>query len=357
MKKLLGCLFAIIILLINVVPCFAASPSLSIGVSDYTVSPGQVVTVTVGLSSGSNLTALTFNVSYNTNEFEYVAGSATRGSLFSSGSIDASAGSVVCDNISTDAVTSGGTVATLKLKAVSTGGRISVSGMTATDADEAIVRVSGSSATLSCDHSKIIWEQKTAATCTKAGTETGTCVCGYTTTRQTEKAAHTYTSSVVKKPASCTETGIEVGTCTVCGASGVESRIPAKGHSYTEWVVKQPATADMVGIKERFCTSCGDVQNQTIPKLIEGIDPNEEPSSEEPENPTESTTEFEPIYTPEPSTSEVFEYETEPTTQSNGIFGDAVGSDIAIIAVIALSALVLVILVLYIVLIIRQKKK
>lgn len=357
MKKILGCLFAIIILAINVVPCFAASPALSISSNDYAVSAGDTVTISVSLSADSKLSALTFNVKYNPDEFEYVAGSVSAGSVFDSEYVKfVTSGTVNYDGISNEAVSRGGTIVSLKLKSVSNGGKVSVSVVTATDENGAIVRVAGSSVTLSCDHSRMIWESKTAATCTKAGTETGTCACGYTTTRETEKKAHTYTSSTVKKPASCTETGIEVGTCTVCGASGAESKIPAKGHSYSEWVVKQPATADTVGIKERFCRSCGETQNQTIPALIQGITP-EEPSSEEEESSTEPTTEFEPIFTPEPSTSEYFEIETEPTTQPNGIFSNAVGSDIAIIAVIALSVLVVVVLVLYIILIIRQKKK
>lgn len=357
MKKLLGCLFAIIISVLNVIPCFAASSALSISSNDYTISKGDTVTVTVNLSAGSRLTALTFDVKYNPDEFEYVAGSSSRGSLFEQGNVvTVSAGTIRCDNLANNVVTSAGTVLSLRLKAVGNGGKVSVSAVTATDENNEIVRVSGSSITLSCDHSKMVWEPKSAATCTKAGEETGTCACGYTATRKTETKAHTYTSSTVKKPASCTEPGIEVGTCTVCGASGVESKIPAKGHDYSEWVIKQEATVDTVGIKERFCRSCGETQNQTIPALIEGINP-EEPTSEEESSSTETTTELEPIYTPEPSTDNPIEYETEPTTVQNGIFSNAVGSDLAIIAVIALSVLVLIVLVLYIVLIIRQKKK
>ena len=356
MKKLLGCLFAIIILAINVIPCFAATPTLSVSANDYTVSAGDTITVYVNLSAESQLSALTFDVKYNPEEFEYVAGSASSGSLFDSEFINVvSAGVIRCDTVSNNAVTRGGTVASMKLKALGSGGRISVSTVTATGADDSTVRVSGSSIIVSCDHSRMVWEPKTAATCTKAGTETGTCTCGHTATRETEKKAHTYTSSTVKKPASCTETGIEVGTCTVCGASGAESKIPAKGHDYSEWVVKQPATADTMGIKERFCRNCGETKTQMIPALIEGITP-EEPTEEE-ESSTETTTEFEPIYTPEPSTNEYFEIETEPTTVPNGIFNNVVGSDIAIIAVIALAVLVVVVLMLYIVLIIRQKKK
>lgn len=356
MKKLLVCLFAIVIVALNIVPCFAAGPALSISSNDYTVSTGDTVTVSVSLSSGSNLGTLAFSVNYNPSQFEYVAGSASIGSVFDYGDSNVvSAGTVKFVFTSTDVATSGGTVASMKFKALTAGGKISVSISEATDADFVDVRVSGSSVTLSCSHARMVWEEKTPATCKKSGTESGTCTCGYTTTRETPKAEHTYTSSTIKKPATCTETGIEVGTCTVCGQSGAESKIPATGHQYSEWVIKQEATVDTMGVKERMCLNCGETKTQMIPALIEGITP--EQTTDEEENTTESTTEFKPIYTPEPSTDDYFEIETETTTVPNGIFGNAVGSDIAIIAVIALSVLVIVVLVMYIVLIIRQKKK
>ena len=353
MKKLLVCLFAIIIVALNIVPCYAAVPALSISSNDYTISAGDTITVTASLSANSELGTLTFEVKYNPSEFEYVSGSV--GSVFENGVINVySAGVVRYAGISTDVVTNGGTVVSMKFKSVANGGKISVSVIEATDANDATVRVSGGSITLSCSHARMVWEEKTAATCKKTGTETGTCPCGYTTTRETSKAAHTYTSSTVKKPATCTETGVEVGTCTVCGESGAESKIPATGHKYSEWVIKQEATAETMGVKERMCLNCGETKTQMIPTLIEGVTP--EQSTDE-EDSTESTTEFEPIYTPEPSTDDYFEIETEPTTVANGIFGNAVGSDIAIIVVIALSVLVVAVLVMYIVLIIRQKKK
>ncbi len=358
-KKLLCCLFAIIILAINVIPCFAAAPSVSLSASDYTVKAGDTVSITVSLSGNSELTALTFDVTYNRDEFEYIAGSAATGGIFENEFVNTAAGSIRYDGESNGTASKGGTALSLKLRAKSNsgkvGGRISATVNTATDVNGVIINIPRANITLSCDHSIMKWEQKFAATCTETGVEIGTCTCGYSTTRETEMTAHTYTSSTIKKPATCTETGIEVGTCTVCGAKGVESKIPATGHSYTEWVVKQEATADTVGIKERTCLNCGDVKTQTIPTLIEGISPEE--ITDEEESPTETTTEFEPIFTPEPSTNNYFEIETETTTTPNGIFSNAVGSDIAIIVVIALAVLVVIVLIMYIVLIIRQKKK
>ncbi len=354
MKKLFACIFAIIILAINILPCYAVGPALSISSNDYTLSAGDVVTVSVSLSSGSNLGTLTFEIRYNPSQFEYVAGSATTNDVFEMSEVNvATSGAVSYTCISTEVATAGGTVGTARFRALTEGGKISVVVREATDGEYAPVRVSTSSITLSCNHAKMIWEDETPATCTAKGTERGTCTCGYTTVRETERAAHTYNTSTIKKEATCTQTGIEVGTCTVCGASGVESKIPAKGHDYTEWVVTQEPTADTMGIKARSCRNCGETKTQMIPTLIEGISPEDQTG----ESSTESTTEFKPIEIPEPSTDDFYEIPTETTTHSNGIFGNAVGSDIAIIVVIALAVLVLIILVLYISLIIKQKKK
>lgn len=352
MKKLLRCLFAVLILFINVIPCFAANPTLSISSNDYTIAVGDEITVSVSLSSGSNLSTLTFNVYYNTSQFEYIAGSASAG-LFDMSEFNViNGGTVSFACASSDKVTTGGTVASMKFRALTTSGKISVSVVEATGENDLAVRVAGSSISMTCNHARMVWEEKTASTCTKNGVEEGTCSCGYTATRELDLAAHTYSSSTVVKEATCTATGVQVGTCTVCGKSGAESKIPAKGHSYSDWVVTREATAETMGVKERLCQTCGDKQTQTIPTLIEGIDPEDITGESE----TESTTAFEPIHTPEPSTDDYLEIETE-TTQNTGIFGNVTGSDIAIIVVIALAVLLVIVLVVYMMLIFRQKKK
>ncbi len=360
MKKLLACLFAIIILLLNIIPCFAASPTLSLAASDYTVKAGDTVSVTVSLSGVSDVSAILLTVSYNPDEFELLSGTEKAGGLFATEFIKPASGSITYDADASGASSNGGTALSMKFRVKSNagkvGGKIYAVINTSTDVnDVTTTKYPRSSITLSCDHSKMKWEKNFDATCTETGLEIGTCTCGYSATREIEKTAHTYTSSTIKKAATCTETGIEVGTCTVCGAKGVESKIPATGHKYTEWTVKQEATAETVGIKERTCQNCGEVDTQTIPTLIEGIDPEDITQPEE--SSTEPTTEFEPIFTPEPTTEDDYEYETEPTTAPNGIFTGAVGSDIALIVVIALALLLVIVLVMYIALIIRQKKK
>ena len=259
MKKLFACLFAIIILVINVIPCFAATSSLSLSASDYSINISEPITVTVSLSGETELTALTFDIKYNPDEFSYVAGSKSTGKLFESEYVDnSSAGTIRYDGVSTGSTVKGGTAISVQFRAKKhsegkVGGKISVSGVTATDANNEIVRLSGSSASLNCDHSALVWKEKTASTCTSTGVDEGKCSCGYSTTRVSEKKPHMNTSSKVTKPATCTEPGVQVGTCTICGAEDAKSPIPARGHSYSEWTVKQAATVDTMGIKERFC--------------------------------------------------------------------------------------------------------
>ncbi len=357
MKKILACLFAVLILAFNIIPCFAAGPALSVSSSKYSVSAGDTITVSVGLSANSNLGTLTFAVQYNPSQFEYIAGSASVGSQFDAMSDfnTASAGTIKFVFVATDFATAGGTVASMKFRALTDGGKISVSIIEATDANYNDVHVSASSINIVCSHARMVWETEKEATCTTVGVESGTCTCGYTTTREVPVSSHTYTSSTVKKEATCTETGIEVGTCTVCGKAGAESKIPAKGHNYTDWVVTQEPTADTMGIKARSCLNCGEAQTQMISTTIEGI--TDDDLTSENESSTESTTSFEPIEEPDEPIDNYYEIPTEPTTQPQGIFGNATGSDVAIIVVIALAVLVVIILVLYIVLIIKQKKR
>ncbi len=357
MKKLLACLFAIIILAFNVVPCYAANASLGLSSNDYSVSMGDTVTISVGLSANSNLSTLTFDVQYNPSQFEYVAGSASAGNQFG-GFYDfnvMSAGLVRFTFTTETAVTAGGTIASMRFRALTDGGRFSVKVVEAVDLDYNAVHVSTSSITLSCSHARMVWETERASTCTRVGLESGACTCGYTTTRENPKSAHTYTSSTIKKEATCTSAGVEVGTCTVCGETGAESKIPAKGHSFTDWVVTQEPTADTMGIKARSCLNCGETQTQMIPTKIEGI--TDDDLTGEHDSSTEPPTAFEPIEEPDEPSNNYYEIPTESTTQPQGIFGNATGSDIAIIVVIALAVLVVIILVLYIVLIIKQKKR
>lgn len=352
MKKLLSCILVVFILLINVIPSFAAKPTLSVSVSDYYVDPGDVITVNVNLSANSGLGTLEFTVNFNTSEFEYVAGSGSASNLFDMSEFNSTygAGSLGFVGKATGTVTSGGSVVSLKLRSIKNGGIISLSVSEATDAEENPVSVSKSSVKLNCAHGKMNWTLTQTPTCMVYGKEQGVCSCGYTETREVEPSAHTYDNSTVKTPATCTKTGIQVGTCTTCGQAGAESVIPALGHSYSDWEVTKEPTAETMGIRERVCKVCGDKETQMVAPTGDIVD---EPTSDE--VPTEPTTE-QPVETTEPGTNGYFEIETEPSTEKNSLFGENVnGSDIAFVAVIALAVLVVGVLIAYLILL-RKKK-
>ena len=133
-------------------------------------------------------------------------------------------------------------------------------------------------------------------TCTEKGTETYTCECGDTHTKEipslghnfvfekkidptettqgysiykcercgvTENRdfvdpighTHTYTSKVTKQ-ATCTESGVITYTCSGCDNTYTEV-IPAKGHTESDWIIDKAATNTESGSKHTECTVCG----------------------------------------------------------------------------------------------------
>lgn len=82
------------------------------------------------------------------------------------------------------------------------------------------------------------WSVTTAATCTEKGTETRTCACGETETRDIEALGHQEVSddTVAVEP-TCFTTGMTVGThCERCGAVvKAAEEIPAAPHEYDDY--------------------------------------------------------------------------------------------------------------------------
>ncbi len=360
MKKLLSCFLVVFILLINVVPCYAANPALSVGVSDYYVDPGKVITVNVNLSANSGLGTLDFSVNFNPSEFEYVAGSGKTSGLFDEEIFNSSYGDGTLGfvGVAMESVTAGGSVISFKLKALKNGGVISLAVNEATDAEENNVTVTKSSVKLNCAHGLMKWTVTQEPTCMLYGKEEGVCSCGHTEKREIEpNDKHTFTESKVISEPTCTKTGIEVGTCKVCKQEGAKSVIPALGHNFSDWKVTKEPTDTTLGIKERSCKTCKEKETQMISPTG---DIQDEPTSDE--NPTEEPVTDQPIVPPttEPDYNDYYEIETEPTTENNGIlgklFGDNVqGSSVALVAVTGLTVLIVGFLIAYLVLL-RKKK-
>lgn len=315
MKRFLSVFLILAILCSFVIPVNAANPTVSVSPSKTAVNPGDTVTITVKLSSGSNLGAIDLSVKYNTSEFQYVSGSAGAGGLFSMENIvDSKAGAIRYLGVTDGVVNGAGTLVSFKLKVLKYGGKISVSVSEAIDGDDKDVTssVKTSGITLKCAHGKTDWKVTEKATCTKKGVETGTCPCGNVSTREIPMKDHTVGKYAVTKEPTCTEKGEKKAVCTGCYQDFTEE-IKATGHTYGKWTVEKEATETEKGLKVAVCTACGDKKEQTIPVIGSTETATEEEiesSTEElTENPTESTT-FEEESTKELTTEE-------PSTQAS----------------------------------------
>lgn len=362
MKKLLSCLLVVFILLINVVPCYASSPALSIGVSSYYVDVEKEITVNINLSSDSNLGTLDFTVNFNPSEFEYVAGSGKSSGVFGENEtfVPSNSGYISFQGDSLESVTRGGTVLTFKLKPLSNGGMISLSA-SASDIEGNSVAVTKSSVKFNCSHSNMIKKETIQeATCMLYGRDLYMCTtpnCTHTETREVEPNDnnHSVIEAKVTQEPTCTKTGIKVGKCTDCGMEGAPEIIKVNGHEFSDWKVTKEPTDTTLGIKERTCKVCKEKETQMISPTG---DIQDEPSTDEITTdapvvePTDPTT--------EPDYNGYFEIETEPTTEDNGLvgklFGDDVkGSNVALVAITGLTVLIVGFLIAYLVLL-RKKK-
>lgn len=300
MKRFLSVFLILAIFCSFVIPVNAASPTVSVSSSKTAVDTGDTVTITVKLSSGSNLGAIDLSVKYSTSEFQYVSGSVSTGGLFSmENTVDTKAGSIRYLGV-TDGVENGaGTLVSFKLKVLKYGGKISVSVGEAIDGGDKDVTssVKTSGATLKCAHGNMKWKVTKPATCTEKGTKTGTCPCGYETTDTIPKTEHTVGKYTVTKKPTCTEKGTKKAVCTTCNKEYIEE-IKATGHTYGKWTVEKEATATEKGLKVAVCTACGDKKEQTIPVI----------------GSTETTTVKESESSTESSTKTSTEESTDPTT-------------------------------------------
>ena len=345
MKKFLSLFLVFTMLCACAISASAASPTVSVSPSKTAVNTGDTVTISVKISSNSNLGAIDLTVKYDTNEFQYVSGSASAGGLFSMENIvDDKAGSIRYLGVTDDVVNSAGTLVSIKLKVLKYGGKISVTVGEAIDESDKDVTstVSATGTTLKCAHGKAVWKVTKKATCTQKGEETGTCPCGYTTTRDIAMAEHTVGKYTVTKEPTCTEKGTKKAVCTVCNKEYTEE-IKATGHTYGKWTVEKEATETEKGLKVAVCTACGDKKEQVIPVI-----------SIETESSTEITTEsttFKEEVTDEPSTeenttTESVENEKNPSSTAKTIV-------LTILATLGVEAIIAGI----IIIILKQRKK
>ena len=109
----------------------------------------------------------------------------------------------------------------------------------------------------------------TEPTCTTEGVKTYTCANDATHTKTEAIAINPDAHKIVDKvvvDATCTEAGSETGTCELCQKE-VVVEIPALGHDWDEGKVTKEPTADAEGEKTYTCGTCGETKTEAIEKL------------------------------------------------------------------------------------------
>lgn len=289
----------------------ASDATLTVTSSATTANVGDEITVSVDLSGEFSLGTLTFNIVYDAEKLEYVAGSLTTNYIFPIEEInDETAGSLLYTGFTGKAVTEGGTVVTAQFKVLKTGATVGVEVVEAYDTDdvdwatEVNENSSENDVTIACAHGTTAWETTknethtedgskslicsvcdetvkteaipatghaygewvvtTSATCKTEGEETRACSCGATETRKIATVAHTAGEWEETKAPTCTEKGEEVQKCTECKDVLDTREIPANGHSYGEWTVTTVPTCTEAGVETREC-ACGATEIREVP--------------------------------------------------------------------------------------------
>ncbi len=362
MKRFLSLFLVLAVLCTCIISVNAASPAVSVSSSKSAVNTGDTVTISVKLSANSNLGAIDLSIKYNTSEFQYVSGSANAGGVFAMENIvDSKAGSIRYLGVSDGVVNGAGTLVSVKLKVLKYGGKISVSVGEAIDGSDKDITstVKGSGTTLNCAHGKMSWKVTEKSTCTKKGVETGTCPCGYTSTRDIAKAEHTVGKYTVSKEPTCTENGTKKAVCTVCNKEYTEE-IKATGHTYGKWTIEKEATETEKGLKVAACTACGDKKEQAIAPIGSTETSTEEKTDLSEENSTESTKEpttLKEEVTDEPSTEEITSEEPSTQASSNNVEKEKPSTAKTVVLTILATLGVEAVIAGIVVLILKQRKK
>lgn len=113
----------------------------------------------------------------------------------------------------------------------------------------------------SSSHSMGSWTTTTSASCSKEGSKTRKCACGYSETQSIAKTSHPSTHGAVGS--NCGSSGhIYKTVCNVCGTTISSTQV---SHSFGSWSTTSSATCSSTGSKQRSC-SCGYYETSTIAK-------------------------------------------------------------------------------------------
>ena len=102
------------------------------------------------------------------------------------------------------------------------------------------------------------WTVRRGATCTEAGVEYRSCVCGYEETRLLPAPGHQMSETYEKN---------EDGHWLICLRAYCGYKTEVQDHEYGAWTEIKPAKCEETGKKERSCTLCGYAQQEVIPEL------------------------------------------------------------------------------------------
>lgn len=233
MRKFLCITISVIILCLSVVPCFGASPVLSVSADKTCANAGDTVTVSVNLSANSGLCGVKFRIKYDTAYFSYVSGSLSDGGIFMGAPKDSTDGDIEYAGVSVNPVTSGGKIVSIKLKVKKPDGAISVVVTDAIDSANAKVSVSANGLKITCAHGNANWVVTKNASCTQKGVETRTCSCGNVSNRDIAATGHKFGEWKIIKYATETQKGSKERQCSLCGAKEI-AEIPVLNVSKTE---------------------------------------------------------------------------------------------------------------------------
>ena len=253
---------------ISTIARYTTDAALTVKTDVPAAKAGDIITVSVDLSANSNLGALAFSLTYNPNEFEYVAGSADSGNLFSPVINDENSGEIIFVGAAVEAVKAAGTLLTAQFKVLKTNSTFGICVSEAADENDVEfapeVNANSKGATVACKHTGGSWTVVKEATCTEDGSKKGICVdCGAEVTEAIPAKGHSFGNWVVTKAATCTEAGVETRTCTACGKTETQP-IPAKGHSFSDWVVTTEPTCTENGTETRICVTCNEAETRPV---------------------------------------------------------------------------------------------
>lgn len=233
MRKLLCITISVIIICLTAVPCFGASPALSVSADKTCANAGDTVTVSVNLSANSGLCGVKFKIKYDTSYFSYVSGSLSDGGIFMGAPKDNTDGNIEYAGVSVNPVTSGGKIVSIKLKVKKPDGTISVVVTDAIDSANAKVSVSANGLKITCAHGNANWVVTKKPSCTLKGVETRTCSCGNVSNRDIAATGHKFGEWKIVKYATETQKGTKERQCSLCGAKEI-SEIPVLNVSKPE---------------------------------------------------------------------------------------------------------------------------